>query len=498
MIEVLVLEENIQRKKLTFPDWVNVFYDGEEKELFDIVFVMRTIQWEDVQNLYRHIKAYTLFVSSKAEVNDAMRWLMKSRKGRIIPEEEMQGFINDKISYYFSKPYGEKFQFKNLAIAADFKGKIEWHGLNGVRLEGDFGDTHNQILFWKNNIPVFHRQSIEFWLEYDKSENVEVILEITQMKKGTISEIVKKWSFTDEDMQDLVRIENDEQDCMLFVSVLAKGTGYLTITSLHDRHSRNKEGAFLPGGIRRVTKNREEVFFYFDPGNLKPPLNIYFSGYKTLEGFEAYSMMKSLGSPFLLIAESRLEGGAFYIGDKEYENLIINEISEIMKELNFRSDQMLFCGLSMGTYGALYYSCYFNPYAVVIGKPLINLGNIAKNGRLFRPEVFATSLDVLYKNYGDLEEKSIEAFNERFWKLYNVSNWKDTKLMAAYMIEDDYDASAYQDMVSHTEGSGIKIYGKGLHGRHNDDTDGVVLWFYKQLENIVKNEFHNEGDCNGN
>ena len=35
---------------------------------------------------------------------------------------------------------------------------------------------------------------------------------------------------------------------------------------------------------------------------MKPPLNVYFSGYRTAEGFEGYYMMKRMNAPFYLSA----------------------------------------------------------------------------------------------------------------------------------------------------------------------------------------------------
>ncbi len=34
---------------------------------------------------------------------------------------------------------------------------------------------------------------------------------------------------------------------------------------------------------------------------MKPPLNVYFSGYRTAEGFEGYYMMKRMNAPFFMI-----------------------------------------------------------------------------------------------------------------------------------------------------------------------------------------------------
>ena len=35
----------------------------------------------------------------------------------------------------------------------------------------------------------------------------------------------------------------------------------------------------------------------------------------------------------------------------------------------------------------------------------------------------------------------------------------------------------------------LRIYGKGLHGRHNDNTPGIVGWFVNQYYDIMGNDF---------
>ena len=151
---------------------------------------------------------------------------------------------------------------------------------------------------------------------------------------------------------------------------------------------------FIPGGEKHITSAREEVFSYFDPGDMRPPLTVYFSGYKTQEGFEGYYMMRKMGCPFLLIAEARLEGGGFYMGSEEYENLLLEVIERSRKELGFTRHQVLLAGMSMGSFGALYYGCDIRPHAILLGKPLASIGDVASNEKLFRPGVFPTSLDV--------------------------------------------------------------------------------------------------------
>ena len=60
------------------------------------------------------------------------------------------------------------------------------------------------------------------------------------------------------------------------------------------------------------------------------------------------------------------------------------------------------------------------------------------------------------------------------------------------LIEDDYDANAYQNMISHLTSDGTQIYGKGMHGRHNDNSGGIVSWFVSQFEKILREDFGRE------
>ena len=187
-------------------------------------------------------------------------------------------------------------------------------------------------------------------------------------------------------------------------------------------------GQFLLGGSRFVDSQRQEFIYYFHPGDMKPPLNVYFSGYRTAEGFEGYYMMKRMNAPFLLIGDPRVEGGSFYIGSSEYEQGIINVIDETLEKLNFKSHELILSGLSMGSFGALYYGAQLNPQAIIVGKPLVNIGTIAEHMRLLRPEEFGTALDVLVSNEGDTSQASIQALNQKFWQTFQKKSLSQTVL----------------------------------------------------------------------
>lgn len=479
--------------RLHIPDYVewnniNDLKDATERS-YDVCVLNRCINEKEARILLKKIRAYTLFLLDDVQVDQWTTWICTSRRARVLDIQTLQEFINEDIHLFYSYTYGEKYDPHSLSISQSFKGNVFWDGFSGVELEGDYGNDFYQVAYWRGNIPVFKDQSIDFWLEYEKDDFVSIQLKIEQFQSGSLSTLQNRWIFSEEDLESVVSITNKKMDGPVFVSLLAKGKGKLKIVGLHDRHSRKEYGSFLPGGIRKVTSKREEVFMYFDPGDMKPPLNVYFSGYKTQEGFEGFYIMRNMGAPFLLISESRLEGGAFYLGDKEYENLIVSGIQDCLKKLGFDRSQLILSGLSMGTFGALYNGCKLRPHAILLGKPLASLGDMANNERISRPGGFPTSLDVLVKNYGDMSEKSIDALNYRFWDLFDQTDWSQTKFIVSYMLEDDYDMTAYDRLISHIDDIGVEIIGKGVHGRHNDDTYSIVAWFKNQYEGILKSDF---------
>jgi accessory secretory protein Asp2 len=403
--------------------------------------------------------------------------------------EDIQKFLDNETKKYFPEPYGEKFEPKTIGIAQGFKGAVKWNGNYCVSLDGDYGDDFNQVAFWRGNIPIEKDQGIEFWLEYKKQEGVEICLSIKQFVPGSLADLADSWVFDENALKDPVIIEGRSGAGNLFCSLMARGTGKLDIIALHDRISRWDQGVFMVGGQRHVTSEREEIFSYFEPGDMRPPLAVYFSGYKTREGFEGYRMMKNLGCPFLLIAEQRFEGGGFYLGSEEFEKKMVDIINNHLNKLGFYPDQLVLSGISMGTIGSLYYGCDLRPHALIIGKPLASLGDIAKNEKLKRPKGFPTSLDLLQHYSGGMQDDAIKALNERVWSKIRKTDFSRTKIIASYMYEDDYDATAYNKLLSELNSAGVQVYGKGLHGRHNDNTTGIVSWFKGQYDRVLKEDF---------
>lgn len=492
-IRILQLGTQDWNKIYNLPENVSISYVERFTEIpkkpYDMFFLDRDLKVGEIDALRKSVKAYTVYATENVSWSGEQQILLEDKMAKVLKNHEIQSFLLDETRNYFPNSYGEKFSMRDLAIAQGFKGTVKWNGNYSVSLSGDYGKELKQIAFWCNNVPIDKGQAIELWLEYKKDPSVNIALSVTQFVQGSISNVQQKWFFTEEELEHLVILDNQMEYGVIFVSLLACGEGALDIIALNDRYSRRGHGCFIPGGERFVASNREEVFCYFDPGDRKPPFNVYFSGYKTRQGFEGYNLMRNMECPFLLISEPRLEGGCFYMGSEEYEHIITNVIEKYRSILGFSSEDVILAGISMGTYGALYYGCDIKPHAMILGKPLTSIGSVAANETLHRPGGFPTSLDMLKYLSGGTDEDAIKRLNARFWDKFDATDWGQSKFVVAYMIEDDYDRTAYMDLISHLQSEGVQIYGKGLHGRHNDATSGIVSWFVSQFRKILREEF---------
>ena len=223
-------------------------------------------------------------------------------------------------------------------------------------------------------------------------------------------------------------------------------------------------------------------------------MNVYFSGYKSAEGFEGYFMLKKMKSPFILVTDTRLEGGSFYLCSKTLENGLTKAIKEKLDWLGFSNEQLVLSGISMGAFGAMYYGLSLEPYAIILGKPLLGVGDIALNGRLHRPNEFDTALDVVLARTGENSKNAAKELNEIFWDKFAKSSLRNTKIYAAYMKEDDYDPNAFYNL-THKAEKIEKVIGHGYTGRHNDNSLAIRRWFLTEYNHVL-NEIRN-GEKNG-
>ena len=461
---------------------------------YDVVLVDTVEHFEYITVLDSLIQVYRLFYHERCQITTKTleRFLLRKRAVQSTFEDPAQ------MLYLFSRGFsskqsGTKLSVNHLAVNPSFSGQINYEGTNYLRLCGQYGEDYQTVATYQYNIFLGSDAPLDLWPEFRNSEgcSLRYVVKGYPLEDGPIRE----WIY-DETNFDQYLVLDVNESYYLSVSIQAKGQGIVKIGPCHYRDSHLGYGDLLVGGKRIVDKHREELIYFFHPGDLKPPLNVYFSGYRPAEGFEGYWMMNNLGAPFLLIGDPRSEGGAFYLGSEELEQKLVQVIHHCLDELGFTRDQLTLSGLSMGTFGALYYASKLEPHAVIAGKPLVNLGDIAENESTIRPGGFPTSLDLVLRTTGELSEEGTAQLNEHFWTAFKEADFSRTKFIVSYMYHDDYDGTAYPDMLEELgkRAYRVNVISKGLTGRHNDDTQGIVEWFFNQYKTLLVNSFERKFD----
>ena len=444
----------------------------------------------DLLPFVHHIEPYTLLYSQDFQTTDlGILDCLKKRCAQAIDFSDPQQLVNDLSTSLFGGGYGDKLFPSTIQIRSSFRGTISYQGLDYVSLEGDFGDDFQQFAYWPDNFIVYKNLPIELWLEFEKQGNCEFRFVIRKIWSGGVDNFFEEEVYSEVDLQKAIVVDSKEEDFFITVSVEARGRGSLKLGNVHQRWSRKQFGKFFLGGNILHDKIRDEINYFFHPGDFKPPLAVYFAGYRPAEGFEGYRMMKNLGCPFLLFSDPRLEGGAFYLGSEELEEKIKDTIRYYLQYLGLTHKDLILSGLSMGTFPALYYGAFFEPKAVIVGKPLANLGTIARRGRLDAPGVFNTSFDVLKHQTGGVSYQHMDDLDRRFWNVFKKADFTQTTFGLSYMKDEDMDSRAYDQLVEHLCYTGAKILSKGTSGRHNDDTATNVAWFLHFYRMILESDF---------
>lgn len=466
---------------------LNANEDNEEEDhqeklaSFDAVIISELSTNFDFSYLQQYIEPYTILVNQELSDTFINHFpIFKYLFVNYIDMQDIASVIATVKRDFFIGQNGTKLHVKNTVVNQVDNFNIYYNGNNYVEISEINQSDYVQLLYWNYNIGLGSDATTDLWLEYDADNQIDLRLVLHFIDSA--GEVTRR-TFTQIEMEHYINV-NVEKFTYLAVSIEVKGQGIVKVGPLHYRKSREQYGEMLLGGQVGQDSQRKEFFYYFNPGDLQPPLNVYFSGYRTAEGFEGYWMMKNLGKPFLLISDPRLEGGRFYIGSVEYEQKIENVIQTYLDLLSFSTKQLVVSGLSMGTYGAIYYGARLEARAIVVGKPLINLGDIARNVPLHRPEAFETSLD-LVNEFIDQGEDRYEKLNNKIVPYLEKAKFpEDSTIAIAYMMQDDYDSQAYFDLLNYLSEKDINIISKGLVGRHNDNSPGINQWFFAQLKRL--------------
>lgn len=476
-------------------DWVFVHVDEEsgfDADLIgraDVTIVDALCPLDRLEAVEELITPYTLVVARflKVAFGGSFDGFFARKAAAFRDVTDRGTVIAELPRKFFERQFGQKLEIRKLMVSPFHAGDASFEG-NAFLATTVTSPDFRQLVAWKENIPYENERPLELWPEFTRDEGCELRFVVQLIKSGTADVIAYQKSYSEDDLSEPVVFSHPTSG-YLSCSIFARGEGLVRIGPIHYRHSRLGAGHFLPGGRRIVDSRREELFYYFHPGNLKPPLTIYFAGYRPAEGFEGYYMMAGLGHPFLLITDPRLEGGRFYLGSDELEGKLRQVIGEHIAYLGLGEEDVIFSGLSMGSFGALYYGSQFSAHAIIAGKPIIDLGHVAERGRLVRPRDFFTIFDIV--NFWNKPEPdggpgSADAFTRRLIERWNGDpGFGNTKVLMSYMEQDDYDGEAYYTLLNSQTGKPTTVIARGYQGRHNDDSASIVTWFVNQYRRVI-------------
>ena len=437
------------------------------------------------------LPAYQTYLSKEVVYTDEIGRILLMKNVQVLSLNDYGWAFNYLIDNFDYKPYGMIIHSEKIDINDSFNGNVIKKGNVYMEFDGNFGEVFSQTISFKDF--QYYRDKIEFYPEITvEGENIEVFFRLYYIDLNTGQYI----GSTDVTMERLrngaIFIELGEENRNVSVSLFAKGVGCIYIGNIHLRIA-PRDGSISQVGGKKIIDDEyvnNELFYYFHPGNMKPPFAVYFSGYRPVEGFEGRFMIGAFDCPFMLIHDPRLEGGSFYLGSAAFEEEVKKIILEKLFFLGFNKSQLILSGLSMGTFGALYYGSKIEPAYIIAGKPLIHLGDIMLNERINRHGGFPTSYDIQLQHEGELSVNKAKKLNNRFWDSFKKADFSRTSFIFSYMKQDDYDPLAFPKCFQYLRENypGTKIVYKGFEGRHTDPSSANE-WFIKQYKIVLKNYF---------
>ncbi|MER2130293.1 accessory Sec system protein Asp2 [Leuconostoc lactis] len=373
--------------------------------------------------------------------------------------DERQDFrIAEKTPQAVAERILSDFQFEQIGFSTRFSETqfipmppetthFERQGRFSAHFSGDFGDAWQQIGALKTFAADFAATTENVvWLDYEQSGTAEVQLQFVFFRDGHIQ---LRQTVTGDQLRQLTTVGGLQDYDNYQIIVLARGHGVLDLHVLHQRRSRHGVGVLMPGDDWQLTAENEEILSYFDPGDRQAPLIVNFSGIRLhVDGFEMRGPLRELGTPYLLFTDTRMQGGAFDIGTELYEKTVIETIKRAMATLNLKPEDVILTGYSMGSFPAMYYAADIKPRAVVIAKPIINLGTFTANPDFPHGYNQDWTLDVRRYLAGRMAPEDTEPLNQIFWEHIQNVDWSKIAVELLTMTDDEYDGQSLPELLA--------------------------------------------------
>lgn len=368
---------------------------------------------------------------------------------------------------------------------------FERQGRFSAQFHGDFGPKWQQIGVLKTFATDFSATAENVvWLDYEQSGTAEVQLQFVFYRDGQIQ---TRQTITGEALRQLTTVGGlqDYQDYQILVA--ARGRGELDLHVLHQRRSRHGFGVLMPGDDWQLTAENEEILSYFNPGDRKAPLIVNFSGIRLhVDGFEMRGPLRELGTPHLLFADMRTQGGAFQIGTERYEATIIATIRRAMATLDLKPEDVILTGYSMGSFPAMYYAADIKPHAVVAAKPIVNLGTLTASSDFPHGYNQDWTLDVRRYLAGRMSPDDTAPLNRIFWEHIQNVDWGKIQVALLSMTDDEYDGQSLSELLAFFQSRDTPLNHQQEQGNHTAKIPEMVQFMMTSLKQL-RDDMRREG-----
>ncbi|KRN27692.1 hypothetical protein IV38_GL001905 [Lactobacillus selangorensis] len=450
--------------------------------------VVRNLEW------LRHLPANGIVLADSVAIPAAQQRLTEQLNVQRVSFADRQQLAQTLKLNFFTGQYGFQFQTEHLQVAPSYLGVVKKRGIEKTIFAGPFTDQMQWLGSF--NFPYFAKAATQWEILAEVGVTGNVDLELRMTLLATNSQY--------EDQQMCFSLKQLLSGAIVLppfmktgynvtFSLYGCGKGTVEVGTIFFRQSHNGRGAMMIGGQAVIDPNdmNRSWLMYFDAGDLRPPLNVYFSGNRADDGFEGNFMMRRLGAPYILVSDQRFTGGGFYVGNQKFAHALVQYIQDKLALLGFTSDQLIMSGVSMGTYGSEYYAADLKPHAIIAGKQLAGLGRIATNNRIKRPDDFDNGLDILSGVTGGLTDEDVDKGDHILVDHMATGDLSHTKFAITYMKNDDYDDEGFKTISQFLWKNypGLNFRHKGLIGRHIDQPGAMFQWFLDQYKDIMVHDF---------
>ncbi|CAK1238547.1 accessory Sec system protein Asp2 [Fructobacillus cardui] len=400
------------------------------------------------------------------------------------PEEVANRIFRD--LYLGQAGFPTRFSETQFLPVKNYCWQLKRSGRFSTAISGDFGDDYQQIGTFKT-FPGDYQPGQEnlVYCDYEQTGDAELALCFVFYHNGNLQQLQM---IQGPAMQRLTAIKAPASYQDYQILVLAKGKGSLDLHNVHQRRSRHGLGYFLPGGRRDMTEDGQEVLSYFNPGTKKGPLVVLFVGTRLyVEGFEMMGPLSDLGYPYLLFTDSRTQGGAFMVGNEEYEDLVTEKIRSAQETARVTADELILTGYSMGSYAAMYYAGKVAADHLVLAKPIINLGTFTARGDFAHSGVnHDWILDVRYLLTGRLDQSDTKRLDQKLWHSLNQLTWRNGEVSLFTMTQDEYDGESLPKLLDYFRHNNVTVNRQQMPGHHEDQVDAMVEFLKKEISRQAK------------